>query len=127
MLGFTCALVASSSWLMIATTQSWPVSTTYSIVSALAGTGVALGGGNAVQWGWNGGKGVGTIFAGMGIAPALAAGFGAVIYLITKYAVLERKNPIRAGLIISPVYFFTVAAVLTMSIGKSSFSQAVDK
>lgn len=118
MLGFTCALVASATWLMIATINSWPVSTTYSIVSALAGVGVALGGSGAVQWGWNGGKGLGTIYAGMVIAPALAAGFGAVIYLITKYAVLERKNPIKAGLIISPMYFFTVAAVLTMSIGK---------
>lgn len=118
MLGFTCALVASASWLMIATIKSWPVSTTYSIVSALAGTGVALGGSGAVQWGWNNAKGLGAIFAGMIIAPAISAGFGAIIYLISKYAVLERKNPVRNAMFISPVYFFTVAAVLTMSIGK---------
>lgn len=53
LLGFTCALVASATWLMIATKNSWPVSTTYSIVSALAGVGVALGGPKSVQWGWN--------------------------------------------------------------------------
>jgi sodium-dependent phosphate transporter len=116
MLGFTCALVASATWLMIATRNSWPVSTTYSIVSALAGVGVALGGPGVVQWGWNGGKGLGTIFAGFGIAPSIAAGFGAIVYLITKYAVLVRKNPIRNALYISPMYFFTVTAVLTMSI-----------
>ncbi|CAK9779351.1 putative Sodium:inorganic phosphate symporter [Cutaneotrichosporon oleaginosum] len=116
MLGFTCALVASATWLMIATRNSWPVSTTYSIVSALAGVGVALGGPGVVQWGWNGGKGLGTIFAGFAIAPSIAAGFGGVVYLITKYAVLKRKNQIRNALYISPVYFFTVAAVLTMSI-----------
>ena len=120
LLSFTCALVASASWLMIATSRSWPVSTTYSIVSALAGTGVAVGGTGAVQWGWNNAKGLGAIFAGMIIAPAISAGFGAIVYLISKYAVLERKNPLRAGLIISPIYFFTVAAVLTMSIGKST-------
>lgn len=56
MLAFTCALVASATWLMIATRNKWPVSTTYSIVSALAGVGVALDGPKAVQWGWNGGK-----------------------------------------------------------------------
>jgi sodium-dependent phosphate transporter len=101
---------------MIATRKSWPVSTTYSIVSALAGVGVALDGPKAVQWGWNGGKGLATIFAGFGIAPAISAGFGAIVYLVTKYAVLTRKDPVKAGLAFSPVYFFTVAAVLTMSI-----------
>ena len=63
MLGFTCALVTSASWLMLASIKSWPVSTTYSIVSALAGVGVALGGADSVQWGWNNGKGKSTGFA----------------------------------------------------------------
>lgn len=128
MLAFTCALVASATWLMIATKKSWPVSTTYSIVSALAGVGVALDGPSAVQWGWNNGKGLATIFAGFGIAPAISAGFGAIVYLITKYAVLERKNSVKAGLMISPFYFFTVVAVLTMSIVyKGSPSLKLDK
>ena len=118
MLSFTCALVASATWLMIATKNSWPVSTTYSLVSALAGVGIAVGGWDAPSWGWNGGKGLATIWAGMIIAPALAGGFGAVVYLITKYAVLERKNSVKAAMIMSPFYFFTVIAVLTMSIGE---------
>lgn len=95
MLAFTCALAASATWLMIATKNSWPVSTTYSIVAALAGAGVAAGGPSGVQWGWNGGKGLATIFAGFGIAPAISAAFGSVIYLITKYSVLERKESLR--------------------------------
>lgn len=65
MLGFTCAIAASATWLMIATKNSWPVSTTYSIVAALAGVGVAASGPSGVQWGWNGGKGLATIFAGL--------------------------------------------------------------
>ncbi|WVQ79651.1 hypothetical protein IAT38_001751 [Cryptococcus sp. DSM 104549] len=116
LLAFVCALSASATWLMIATRKSWPVSTTYSIVSALAGVGVALDGPKAVQWGWNNGKGLGTIFAGFVIAPGISAGFGAIVYLFTKYAVLTRANPTKAGLIASPIYFFTVAAILTMSI-----------
>lgn len=123
MLAFTCALVASATWLMIATKNSWPVSTTYSLVSALAGVGVAVGGWDAPNWGWNGSKGLGAIWAGMGIAPAISAGFAATVYLITKFAVLDRENSIKKALMISPIYFFTVTAVLTMSIGKSaSFS-----
>lgn len=56
------------------------------------------------------------IFAGMAIAPGLAAGFAATIYMITKVFVLLRNDPTKAGLILSPFFFFTVAAVLTMSI-----------
>jgi sodium-dependent phosphate transporter len=116
MLAFVCALVASSCWLMLATKNSWPVSTTYSIVSALAGVGVALGGKDAVNWGWNGGKGLATIFAGMGIAPGMAGGFAAIVFLITKYVVLVRKDSTKWGLIMGPIYFFAVAAILTLSI-----------
>ncbi|BEI94110.1 uncharacterized protein CcaverHIS019_0605690 [Cutaneotrichosporon cavernicola] len=116
MLAFTCALVTSATWLMIATKNSWPVSTTYSLVAALAGVGVAVGGPAGVQWGWNGGKGLATIFAGFGIAPAISAGFASTIYLITKYAVLDRKDSTRKAMYLSPIYFFTVIAVLTMSI-----------
>jgi sodium-dependent phosphate transporter len=116
MLAFTCALAASATWLMIATKNSWPVSTTYSIVSALAGVGVAVAGPSGVQWGWNGGKGLATIFAGFGIAPAVSAGFASVIYLITKFAVLDRKNSAKKAIYLAPFYFFTVFAVLTMSI-----------
>jgi phosphate/sulfate permease len=87
--------------------NSWPVSTTYSIVSALAGVGVAVGGKDAVQWGWNDGKGLGAIFAGFVLAPAIAAGFAGIVFLITKFGILKRKNSTRAALIASPVYFFT--------------------
>ncbi|PBK80826.1 sodium:inorganic phosphate symporter [Armillaria gallica] len=116
LLGFTVALCCSATWLMIATRNSWPVSTTYSIVSAIAGVGVAVGGKDAVQWGWNNGSGLATIFAGFIIAPGISAGFAAVIYMLTKYCVLLRKNSLRAGFATVPVFFFGVTAILTMCI-----------
>ncbi|GAA5913923.1 Pho89p [Sporobolomyces salmoneus] len=116
LLAFTCAIVASASWLMICTRYGWPVSTTYSLVSALAGVGVALGGVDSVQWGWNDGKGLATIFAGFGIAPAISGGFAAVLYLMVKFGVLVRKNPVPYALASGPFFFFLAAAVMTMSI-----------
>ncbi|KAJ6576514.1 sodium:inorganic phosphate symporter [Mycena vulgaris] len=124
LLAFARAITA---WLMIATKnvvsfdilliivfnsqdlQSWTVSTTYSIISALIGVGVATGGAEYVNWDWNVGKGVTTIFTGFFIAPGIAAVFGATVYLLTKYIVLVRKNSVRVALMVSPVYFFTVA------------------
>lgn len=101
---------------MFATYMSFPVSTTYSIVSAVAGVGVAVAGADQVQWGWNGGKGLGAIFAGLGMAPAIAAGFGAILYLLVKFVVLVRKDPVRWAIWTGPFFFFTAAAVSTMSI-----------
>ncbi|KAF9041244.1 sodium:inorganic phosphate symporter [Panaeolus papilionaceus] len=116
LLGFTVAIVSSSIWLSIATRMSWPVSTTYSLVSAVAGIGIATGGFDAPNWGWNKGKGLATIFAGFGIAPGISAGFGIVVYSFIKYAVLLRENPTKWGLLTAPVIFFLVGAVLTMAI-----------
>lgn len=44
--------------------RRWIFSQFAIVVSALAGVGVAVGGKDAVNWGWNDGKGLGTIFAG---------------------------------------------------------------
>ena len=88
---------------------------------ALAGVGLAVGGRNAVQWGWSGGKGLAMIWAGMIIALAIALGFGATVYLISKYAILVRKYSIKKGLYIALVYFFVVTTVLTLTIGEWSY------
>ncbi|KAK9897722.1 sodium:inorganic phosphate symporter [Cystobasidium minutum MCA 4210] len=116
LLAFTCAIVASASWLMFCSWAGFPVSTTYSIISAVAGVGVAVAGADAVQWGWNDGKGLGAIFAGLGMAPAIAAGFGAVLYTIVKVTVLMRKDAVRWAIFTGPFFFFLAAAVSTMSI-----------
>ncbi|KAL0579904.1 hypothetical protein V5O48_002075 [Marasmius crinis-equi] len=118
LLAFVCALVSSSGefWLTIATRNSWTVSTTYSIVSAIAGVGVAVGGPNAPNWGWNNGKGLATIFAGLGIAPAISAVFGSCVYLLIKFIVLVRDDPTRWALMTSPFFFFLVGSICTMSI-----------
>ena len=101
---------------MFCTYMSFPVSTTYSIVASVAGVGVATAGADAVVWGWNGGKGVAAIFAGLLLAPALAGGFGAALYLIIKFGVLQRKNAVQWSIYTGPFFFFLASAVCTMSI-----------
>ncbi len=83
----------------------------HSIIGGVIGVGVAALGGRGVQWGW---KGVSQVFAAWVIAPGIAGCFGAILFLITKYLVLKRKNPLRAGLMLVPVFFFVTSAVLTM-------------
>ncbi|KAI5453621.1 hypothetical protein NCC49_005444 [Naganishia albida] len=116
LLGFVNAIFISSLWLSLATYMSWPVSTTYSIVSAVLGVGIAVGGFDAPSWGWNGGQGMAAIWGGLVIAPAMAGAFGAICFLLVKFIVLKREDSTRWGLITGPFWFFLVACVLTMSI-----------
>lgn len=90
-----------------------PVSTTHSIVGGIIGVGFATIGADRVDWSW---EGVSQVFAAWAIAPTIAGAFGAIIFLITKYGVLERKRPLHCGLWMIPAYFAVTAGVLTMSI-----------
>ncbi|KAJ2990169.1 hypothetical protein NUW58_g3092 [Xylaria curta] len=116
MLAFTCALVAASSWVMWCTKHSTHVSSTYSLISSVAGVGVAVVGASKVQWGWNGGKGLGAIFAGLGLAPLISGGFAGIIFMLIKVVVHMRKRPVPWAVWTSPIFFFIVGTILTLSI-----------
>ncbi|KAL7620728.1 hypothetical protein AAE478_009726 [Parahypoxylon ruwenzoriense] len=116
MLAFTCALAAASSWVMWCTRHSAHVSSTYSLVSAVAGVGVATVGASQVQWGWNGGQGLGAIFAGLGMAPVISGGFAAIIFMLIKLVVHIRKNPVPWGVYTSPFFFLIAGTICTLSI-----------
>ncbi|KAI9796362.1 MAG: Na+/Pi symporter [Piccolia ochrophora] len=113
MFGMLCALIGSSTWLTIATKIGLPVSTTHCIVGGIIGVGVAALGAEGVVWGW---KGVAQIFAAWFIAPGISAAFAAIIFSLTKYLVFKAKNPLRAGLLMIPVYFGVTSGILTMVI-----------
>jgi solute carrier family 20 (sodium-dependent phosphate transporter) len=116
MLAFTCALAGASIWVMWCTRHSAHVSSTYSLISSVAGVGVATVGASKVQWGWNKGKGLGAIFAGLGMAPAIAAGFGATIFMLIKVVVHMRKNPVPWAVYTSPFFFLIAGTICTLSI-----------
>lgn len=101
---------------MWCTRHSAHVSSTYSLISAVAGVGVATVGASKVQWGWNKGKGLGAIFAGLGMAPVISAGFGASIFMLIKMVVHVRKNPIPWAVWTSPFWFLVAGTICTLSI-----------
>ncbi|SMR53194.1 unnamed protein product [Zymoseptoria tritici ST99CH_1E4] len=113
MLGMLCALVGSSLFLTFATKIGLPVSTTHCIIGGIIGFGFATVGANGVDWSWNG---VSQVFAAWFIAPGVAACFGALIFLSTKYGVLQRKNALKYGMITVPFYFGLTSGICTMLI-----------
>jgi sodium-dependent phosphate transporter len=116
MLAFTCALAGASIWVMWCTRHSAHVSSTYSLISSVAGVGVATVGASKVQWGWNNGKGLGAIFSGLVMAPAIAAGFGASIFMLIKVIVHMRKNPVPWAIYTAPFFFLIAGTICTLSI-----------
>ncbi|CAH0047757.1 unnamed protein product [Clonostachys solani] len=116
MLAFACAIAAASSWVMWCTAHSTHVSSSYSIISAVAGVGVATVGASKVQWGWNNGKGLGAVFAGLGMAPVISAGFAATIFMLIKLVVHMRKNPTPWAVYTSPFWFLLASSICTLSI-----------
>lgn len=116
MLTMTCALVGSSVWLTIATLIGMPVSTTHSIVGAVIGSAIAARGAKNIHWGWDG---VAQIIALWFIAPIIAGLFASIIFLISKYGVLEVKDintSIRNALVLVPIMVFAAFSILTMLI-----------
>lgn len=113
MLAMACAEFGSATWLTIANYNGWPVSTTQTIVGALVGAGLAAQA--DVHWEWTEGS-VTQVIASWGIAPAIAAGFGAVIFGILKYSVLERSDPFKWAMRLIPVYLATTGAILALFI-----------
>ncbi|KAG0128210.1 phosphate transporter [Tuber indicum] len=115
MLGMMCALIGSSTWLTAATAMGLPVSTTHCIVGGVIGMGIASLGVHGVVWEWED-KGVSQIFASWIIAPGISGAFAAIIFLITKYGVLKRSEPLKWGFVMVPVYFAITSGILTMLI-----------
>ncbi|KAM3425330.1 Phosphate transporter [Cercospora zeina] len=116
LLAFACAAAGAATWVMWCTRHSAHVSSTYSLVSSIAGVGVAAVGADKVQWGWGGGSGLGAIFAGLAMAPFAAGIFGAIVFSLIKYLVHVRKNPVPWAVFSSPFFFLIAGTICTLSI-----------
>ncbi|WFD33197.1 hypothetical protein MCUN1_000010 [Malassezia cuniculi] len=124
MLAMACAEAGSATWLAIATSLSFPVSTTQCVIGALIGVGFASQAN--VHWEWKKGS-VSQVAASWGISPAIAAGFSAIVFLTIKFGILKRADPLKWGLRLIPVYLATTAAILAVFIIDEAPSASLEK
>ncbi|KAK3319456.1 phosphate transporter [Apodospora peruviana] len=119
MLGMVCTIVSSSLWLGFATKIGFPVSTTHTVIGGIVGFGIAAVGPGGVKWVAKGSGidaingGVVSVFASWLIAPCLAGVFAVILFTITKYLVLLRKDPVRRAFFLLPFYFGMTASLIT--------------
>ncbi|KFZ12467.1 hypothetical protein V502_07059 [Pseudogymnoascus sp. VKM F-4520 (FW-2644)] len=128
LLAFACASAGAAIWVMWCTRNSAHVSSTYSLVSSIAGVGVAAVGASNVEWGWSNGSGLGAIFAGLCMAPFASGIFGAIIFMLIKTVVHARTDPVKWAVFTSPFFFLIAGTICTLSVVyKGSPNLGLDK
>ena len=106
-IGMLSALLAAGTWLLIASSKGWPVSTTHSIVGSIVGFVIISMGFQAVSW-----DKVGTIAASWVVSPAISGTMAFFIFLSAKKFILDRKDPAQAAVSLIPLYSFFVALII---------------
>ncbi|MEZ4247340.1 MAG: anion permease [Polyangiales bacterium] len=89
--GMTCCLLSASIWLHFATSFGWPVSTTQSVVGAVLGFGLWLGGSEGVQWAM-----LGRVALSWVISPLLGGLLAFQLIAFLKRFVLGVPDPVEA-------------------------------
>ena len=107
--GMLAALLAAGTWLLIASRNGWPVSTTHSIVGAIVGFAAVGIGVDAVQWGK-----VGTIVMSWVVSPLTAGFIAYLIYMSVQTLILRHEDPLARAKRYVPVYIFFAAFTITL-------------
>ena len=108
-LGMMSALLAAGTWLLIASTRGWPVSTTHSIVGAVIGfaaVGVSM---DAVHWG-----GVGPIVASWVVSPVLSGIVAFGLFVSVQKLIIDTDNPFLNAKRFVPLYMFATGFMVTI-------------
>ena len=107
--GMLASLLAAGTWLLIASRNGWPVSTTHSIVGAIVGFAAVGIGIDAVQWGE-----VATIVMSWVVSPLTAGLIAFLIYLSVQRLILTQEDPLERARRYVPVYIFLAAFTITL-------------
>ena len=107
--GMLAALLAAGTWLLVASRNGWPVSTTHSIIGAIVGFAAVGIGIDSVQWGQ-----VGAIVMSWVISPLTAGFIAYLIYASVQRLILRRDDPLEMARRYVPVYMFLAAFTITL-------------
>ncbi len=107
--GMLASLLAAATWLLIASRNGWPVSTTHSIVGAIVGFAAVGIGIDAVQW-----SQVATIVMSWVVSPLTAGFIAFLIYLSVQRLILSHEDPLAQAKRYVPVYIFFAGFTITL-------------
>jgi PiT family inorganic phosphate transporter len=106
--GMIAALLGSGAWLQVASYYGWPVSTTHSIIGAVAGFGAIYGGLDAVQW-----DKMAYIAASWVISPLMGGALAYIVFTVLNKLIFFKMNPSHAARKTVPIVVFSAVLMLT--------------
>jgi len=109
-IGMSAALLSAAIWLNFATWTGMPVSTTHSIVGAVAGFGIVAAGIGSVNWGK-----MGQIVASWFISPFAGGLMAFILFKIISRTILGQDKPAKAAIKVTPYIVFFLAMVVTLA------------
>ncbi len=107
--GMLAALLAAGTWLLVASRNGWPVSTTHSIVGAIVGFALISVGFDAVKW-----SKVGTIIMSWVVSPLTAGLLAFAIFTSIKKLILVHKKPFQRARKYAPWYVFGAVSLMVL-------------
>jgi len=107
--GMLSSLLAAGTWLLVASRNGWPVSTTHSIVGSIVGFAAVGIGIDAVRWAQ-----VGTIVMSWIISPLTAGFIAFLIFASVQRLILTQEDPLARAKRYVPVYIFLAAFTITL-------------
>ena len=120
-IGMLCALIGAAVWLHYATHRGLPVSTTHSIVGAVAGVGITAFGMSGVDWGT-----MVQIVASWLVSPLLGGFLAFVTFFGIRRFILRARDPIAATRTYSPWIVGAVTAIMVLSFIYKALKNRVD-
>ncbi|MCK4834535.1 MAG: inorganic phosphate transporter [Gammaproteobacteria bacterium] len=107
--GMLASLLAAGIWLLIASKNGWPVSTTHSIVGAIVGFAMVGIGTEAVHW-----DKVGFIVASWVVSPVLAGFIAFMLFRSVQSLILDTEHPFENAKKYVPLYMFLVGFIISL-------------
>jgi PiT family inorganic phosphate transporter len=107
--GMLAAMLAAAAWLQFASYYGWPISTTHSIVGAIIGFGVVVGGASAVHW-----DKVGAIVSSWVISPLLSGTIAFFLFSFIRRKVFDSATPVLKAKQLTPYLVFFVFSILSL-------------
>ena len=112
--GMLAALLASGTWLQLASYFGLPVSTTHSIVGAVIGFGLIVGGVNTIRW-----ETVGKIIASWIISPLAGGIIAYYMFSFLRKQIFYTHHPVDAVKKIIPLLVFFLVLVIVQILGST--------
>ncbi|MBL4712925.1 MAG: inorganic phosphate transporter [Gammaproteobacteria bacterium] len=107
--GMLASLLAAGVWLLIASRNGWPVSTTHSIVGAIVGFAMVGIGMEAVHW-----DKVGFIVASWVVSPVLAGFIAFMLFRSVLKLIVNTEHPFDNAKRYVPYYMFLVGFIISL-------------